>query len=835
MAHGRTAVSTLGLSIALGVTAVVGTLAYRQLLLLDARAGEVTHARQILQTADALTIAVRDAAAARRVFALSGDESMLAPYQGARERVSIARADLRLRARDDPAHHRRLEAIERALDARLAQLDEATTDQRARGFDPQRELGLVARGDSLHLRLGALIEELKAVEERLLDEREAAYRADSARVRRMLVLGFAASTAILVLAFLLLRSEVGLRRRSERALGEREQRLSIILNSIGDGVIATDAAGRVTHLNPVAGQITGWPGDQALGRPFSEVFRIVDEETRAAEPDPVARVLAERKTVGFDRPSTLLARDGVERPVLDTGAPILDERGDLRGAVIVFRDVSAIRAVEARFRHLVEAAPDGIVIADAQGRIVSVNDQTKALFGYSGAELLGQDVELLIPAALRARHVEHRRLYAAAPGVRAMGAGLNLVGLHKDGSELPIEVSLSPVRTPEGLQVIAAVRDVTRRRELERIRDEYMGFLSHDLKSPLTIITLHAHLLARSLAGQGSAEDKRAVRVIAENAAFIDRMVSELLEMAYVESDAIELHPEPLALAAFLQSVLERTVSSSDRPRVQLEVLAPATVSAESRRLERVVVNFLQNALKYSPPGSPISVRLDRHDGQATVSVSDRGPGVPPEERASVFAKYKRASSAKGKEGLGLGLYISRKIVEAHGGAIGVEQGSEGGAAFYFRLPCVTDGAEPEATESAPTPAPERRLRGLKLLLVDDEPNAVGALATLLGDDGIEVTTATSGEQALALVESGRLDVAVLDVQLPGMSGLVLLERLRALQAGLPAVFMSGHRESDAGIAAARSQPGVAYVGKPVDIEELTRTLVRLGVPAARR
>jgi PAS domain S-box-containing protein len=827
----RTALAALGLSVGLALVATVGFLAHRQLTMVDASARWVSHTHQVLQTVDELMLAVRDAGVARRMLALAGDESMSAAYRKGLEDVGTTRARLRELTRDSPDQKRRLGPIEQALDARLGQFDEAMKARASGIVDPQRELAFVVAGDSLNLRLQAVTNEFKAAEQRLLEEREAAFRADSERVRRTMALGSALSATILLLAFVLLQAEVRRRRRSQEAVSEREQRLSIILDSIGDGVMATDAAGIITHVNPVAARMTGSPGREAVGRPIADVFRAIDEKTRAAAPDPVAVALATGKAAERAGDTVLVARDGAERPIALRGAPVFDGGGDLRGAVIVFRDVGAERAVESRFRHLVEAAPDGIVISDARGRIVTVNHQATALFGYAADELIGQDVETLIPEKLRDRHGEHRRHYASAPAVRPMAAGRDLVGRRKDGAELPIEVSLSPLRTPDGLQVIAAVRDVTRRRDLERFRDEYVGYISHDLKNPLSVITLQARVLARWLSGHGSADEQHAVAVIAESAAFIDRMVRELLEMAYVESDGIEIHPEPLALAPFLQSVIERTVSGSDRRRVHLEVLDPATVAAESRRLERVVVNFLQNAVKYSPPGTPIVVRLARHEGQAVVSVSDRGGGVPPEERASVFEKYKRTSSAKGKDGLGLGLYIGRKIIEAHGGAIGVEETPGGGATFSFRLPLAADVAAPRPAEAtAPAAGPGRR--GLDVLLVDDEVNAVRALATLLGEDGHCVTTATSGEEALALAVSRRPDVAVLDVQMPGMSGLVLLERLRALYAGLPAVIMTGHLERDAGIAAARSQGGVAYVGKPVHLDELTRTLQRLHASA---
>lgn len=489
--------------------------------------------------------------------------------------------------------------------------------------------------------------------------------------------------------------------------------------------------------------------------------------------------------------------------------------------------LSTTKASELRFQRLVEAAPDAIVIADPQGRISIVNHQAGALFGYAAGELIGQPVELLIPERLRERHVDHRRGYEQAPAVRAMGSGLSLLARRKDGTVCPVEVSLSPLHTPEGTQVIAAVRDVTRRRELERFRDEYVGYISHDLKNPLSVIVLQARVLARSLDRHGSAEEKRSVGVIAESAAFIDNLVRELLEMAYVESDQIEIHPEPVELAGFLESVLERAVSTSDRARVRLEITEPSTVSAEPSRIERVVANLMQNALKYSPPGSPIVVRLAAVDDRAVVSVIDRGPGIAPDERSYVFDKYKRASSARTTEGLGLGLYISRKIIEAHGGEIGVDSAPGQGASFFLRLPRIA-AAPPRAGASPATPPPRDELRGLKVLLVDDEANAIAALVALLEDEGLDVSSATSGERALTLAAARRPDVAVIDVQMPGMSGLTLLSRLREHDPGLQAVIMSGHLADHAGIAEARASGGVAYVGKPVDLDELLRTLGRL-------
>lgn len=409
-----------------------------------------------------------------------------------------------------------------------------------------------------------------------------------------------------------------------------------------------------------------------------------------------------------------------------------------------------------------------------------------------------------------------------------MGAGKNLFARRKDGREVPVEIMLSP--GAEG-SVVAVLRDVSARRALERFRDEYLGYISHDLKNPLSIITLHARLLARKLAARELEDERRAVEIIGQSAAFIDKMVRELLEMSYVEVGSVQLHKESTEVAAFLKAVLERTVSTSDRHRVRIEIHDAAIARIDATRIERVVVNLVQNAIKYAPPGSPVVVRLETRAGMAVVSVIDEGPGLTVEESSYVFDKYRRTRAAGEREGLGLGLYISKKIIEAHGGRIGVERAAGVGSRFFFEIPvagavrgeaAVVVMLEPIARELPP------RLRGAHVLVVDDEAAAVSALGELLGDEGMVVTTATSGAEALAKIEAVRPDMVVLDVEMPGMGGLDLLRRLRERLPDLPAVFMTGYMAHHAGIAEVRAATGALYVSKPVDVDELIRTLGRL-------
>jgi PAS domain S-box-containing protein len=476
----------------------------------------------------------------------------------------------------------------------------------------------------------------------------------------------------------------------------------------------------------------------------------------------------------------------------------------------------------------VESIPDAVVVVDARGRIVQVNAHTEALFGYDRRELRGQRIELLVPERLRHEHVAQRRGYDEAPRTRAMGAGKKLAARHRSGRDVPVEIMLSP---GAGGTVVAIVRDISLRRELERFRDEYIGYISHDLKNPLSIITLQTRLLARRLADRDLDGDRRAVDAIAQSAAFIESLVRDLLEMSYLEVQEVQLHKEATELGPFLRALLERTVSTPDRARVRLEIRDAVSAWIDRTRVERVVTNFVQNALKYAPPESPILVRLEARNGTAVVSVVDEGPGLTSQEASYVFDKYRRAKSAEKREGLGLGLYISQKIIEAHDGQIGVHSTEGAGSTFFFEIPIAGEArprnAAPLALDVIIDDA-AAHLPGARVLVVDDESAAVSALGELLRDEGMTVSTATTGAQALAMIEAGPPDAAVLDVEMPGMSGLVLLQRLRERLPSLPVVFMTGYMPHHAGIEEARVSTGAEYISKPVDVDGLIRTLDRI-------
>jgi len=274
-----------------------------------------------------------------------------------------------------------------------------------------------------------------------------------------------------------------------------------------------------------------------------------------------------------------------------------------------------------------------------------------------------------------------------------------------DGSQTPVLINAAPVHDSSGEPrgVVLTFQDISTRQELERLKEEYVGLISHDLRAPLHTISLRLDLLLRQLRAQGLEKEGAAAENIQRSVRRMGGMIGELLEGTRLESGQVELDRKPVDLGHLLVEVLERDVPPSEHERFRLEYpAAPRPVLADAPRLTRVVVNLLTNALKYSPPGSPVAVRLEYEESQAVVTVSDQGPGLRPEEAARLFQKYYRTrATAEKSEGLGLGLYISRLIVEAHGGRIWVKSTPGQGARFTFTVPLATPTKELAPSEGS--------------------------------------------------------------------------------------------------------------------------------------
>lgn len=337
------------------------------------------------------------------------------------------------------------------------------------------------------------------------------------------------------------------------------------------------------------------------------------------------------------------------------------------------------RALAAERTRELDALDDAAFDVGRDGRIRDVNSAAEHLVGAAPGALLGASFERVVtwpPGASRAAFEAPER------GVQPFDASAGLVIVRPDGEVVPVEVLICPHRADTSLAIVRRTVPLH-----ARIDQDELASIVHDLKNPLATIALESYMLELRFTEAMDQAMLKAFGRIRQNLDFVDRLVHDLLDTAASDAGGLELVRRPTELAALIEDVIERSVPSRDRNRVFLE--APSAVIAEidDVRIQRVVANLVQNALKYSPPAGGVIVRVEASAERVTVSVIDAGPGVPAHEQPFLFARYRRASTGAGIEGTGLGLYVSRRIVEAHGGAIGVENVRGAGARFYFELP----------------------------------------------------------------------------------------------------------------------------------------------------
>jgi two-component system sensor kinase FixL len=493
------------------------------------------------------------------------------------------------------------------------------------------------------------------------------------------------------------------RKQREEALRESEERFRTVANSAPVMIWMSGPDKLCNFFNK------GWL--DFTGRTFEE--ELGDGWAAGVHPDDRAECL-KHYAESFDarRPFALEYRlrrhDGEYRWISDNGVPRYDSGRNFAGYIGSAVDLTERRQSEEQFRLVVEASPNGIILVNDQGRIILINAQTERLFGYPRSQLVGQTVDMLVPERWRAQYQRHREHFRDSPGVRMMGVGRELVGRRMDGTEFPLEIGLSPIQVQETNHVLAVIVDITTRKEAEaeslRQRDQLahiarvttMGqlasSLAHELNQPLGAIMRNAE--AAELLLLDPSPDLEEVRAILADIRKDDQRAGEVIDRMRALMRRGEAQRLLVNLHLLSGEVITLLRPDADIRRVRLALEADAAlplVFGDRVQLQQVVLNLVLNAmeaLKDNPPAERLVVVRARPSGATVeVTVSDNGHGIPEDKLSRIFEPF--FTSKPG--GLGMGLSISRSIVEAHRGRLWAENNTDGGATFRFMLPIGTE------------------------------------------------------------------------------------------------------------------------------------------------
>lgn len=530
---------------------------------------------------------------------------------------------------------------------------------------------------------------------------------------------------------------------------------------------------------------------------------------------------------------------------------------------------SEIEGME-RSRLLIEGVEDySILMLDSQGRVVSWNSGAERLTGYKEREILGRDLSVFFTPEEIEVGAPRRGLEVAAAEGRCEEEGWRL---RKDGSRYLASVITTALwHEPGRLRGFAKVtRDITRRKEAEeererllsqekaareeaesvgRLKDEFLATISHELRTPLTSILGWARLGAG-----GSVPDhqtRQAMEVIAENASAQARLIDEILDMSRIITGQLQLDTQPVEIESVFKAVVDVIRPSAELKRVAVNAAADAKgqiVLGDANRLRQAIWNLLSNAVKFSNEGGRVDARLARAGSQIEITVDDTGVGIDPQFLPHIFERFRQADGAITREhgGLGLGLSIARHIVEMHGGDISASSpGKDQGATFKIRLPLtltasVSQPPVAERRRAAPDGAQKngrrateerQRLDGLRILVVEDNPDTLETLRLIFNERGAEVITAASVSEAMDALEWRRPDALVSDVAMPDQDGYELIRHVRERGAehggGIPAIAITAGASAEHRVRALSSGFQM-HIAKPVDPEEMIAVVASL-------
>lgn len=835
----------------LGAVAMVaigsaGWVTHAKIRTLDSAAGWVRHTDEVRLALERALSTLKDAETGTRGYIIARDDRLLAPHFEALQRLD---SDLERIARlvaDNAQQHARAEELRRLANARLQPLKSSVVKIQSGLEDPgaEEKRRILLSSNALMNAVRAHVRMMQQEQEELLTERLAAVAS-----ARTTAIGTAAATTGIALALVLTVLLVDA--RANTRLRRSEQGLATTLQSIGDAVIATDEHGKVTYLNPVAAELTGWAMDEARSQPLETVFSIIGEDTGQPVESPVARVLREGTVVGLANHTLLIRRDGTRFPIEDSGAPIKDVNGTIHGVVLVFKDASqqrasaaALASSEERLRLAIDSAQLGTWDSDPVAGTVDWNPQLYRIMGLEPGSPVTREIarSLVVPEELPGL------LQAIERGRQDRQPFAIEYHIHRanDSAERTLTLLGHFLFDDEGnaIRLLGIITDVTEERRIEqRVRQAQKldalgtlaGGIAHDFNNILSIlrgnlVLIESDLPADHPAASAIAEMNRAcarARDLVRQILTFGRQQDQdrkIISLADTLNDALGL----------LRSTVPATIQIDKR-----FANAVPMVLADSSQIHQIVMNLGINASQAIGPGKgTITVELDEimvdaslashlpdlHEGRyVRLRFSDTGGGMTREVFERAFEPFFTTKPLG--TGTGLGLAVVRGIVRSHDGAIALYSEPGKGTQFVLYFPAV-EGAAAEAQQPASVTV---RGEGQRVLYIDDEEALVMLARRLLERLGYQVAGFSDASEALAAFEAApeTFDLVLSDLSMPGTTGMEVARRVLEIRPDIPVLLASGYLRTE-DVELARSMGVRDVIWKPATINEMGELLGRM-------
>ncbi len=703
------------LLLALFVVLLIAFFSYRSWSAFNRQSEQLLITQRVAESTNGLITALADAETGQRGFLLTGRDSYLDPYRKAMVAIPGLLDSLVQAAKARPDQSARLERLGPLIRAKLDEMKETIELRNSQGLEAGIALVLTDRGKLDMDRIRQLCQEIQSVSYDRLSRESAQAFSSADQIGFVGTAGSAALFVLLIVAAMTIQSNTTKRQelianlhRSEEQTKVARDWLQTTIQSIGDAVIATDEAGKVILLNAIAESLTGWTLEQASGLPLEQILILVNEESRQAPENPVAKALREGRVVGLANGTILTSKDGRQIPIEDSAAPIRDAANRIAGVVLVFRDVSERRAAEEKEREvaielaqraaIIDSSEDAIISKDLNGIVTSWNRAAERIFGYTKEEMVGRPISVLaspsradeMPRILeqiaRGEHIDH----------------FETTRRTKEGRDIDISLTVSPIRDSNGVIIGASKisRNITerilaekeRRRQAELIERsnadlKYFAYAaSHDLREPLRTIAVYTQILERHLHANIDAESSANLHAIMSATGRMAHLIDGLLE--YSKAGEIGRSPtESIDTESALAAALANLEGSIEDTHAVITKDQLPSVPGDELHFIQLFQNIISNALKYrgaDPPSIHVSAQTQGKAWQ--FSVRDNGQGISPEYHAQIFELFKRLHG-QDHPGSGIGLATCKKIIELYGGRIWVESQAGEGATFFFTVP----------------------------------------------------------------------------------------------------------------------------------------------------